>query len=101
MVRTVRAAAESAKMATKIAAMRKPSVWNALIGTQDVACAADGMDQFDRIAAIHLAAQPAHMGFHDIGAGIEMQLPDILQQHAARDHPAGIAQHIFQELELL
>src|SRR5579871_4092132 len=77
-VRPVRIAVESTKIATKIAAMRKPSVWKALIRTQNVAVAADGMDQFGGITAIHLAAKPAHMGFHDIGAGIEMQLPHIL-----------------------
>ena len=53
------------------------------------------------MAAIHLAAQPAHMGFHDIGAGIEMQVPDIFQQHAAGHDAPGIAHQIFQQLEFL
>ena len=53
------------------------------------------------MAAVHLGAQPAHMGFHDIGARIEIQLPDILQQHGAGDDAPGIAHQIFQQPEFL
>ena len=41
------------------------------------------------------------MGFDNIGARIEVKLPDIFQQHAAGDHASGVAQHIFQKLEFL
>ena len=36
----------------------------------------------------------------DIGLRIEPVIPHPLEQHAARHHPAGIAQQDFEDLEL-
>src|ERR1041385_3019001 len=92
---------ESANTVAKSADKRKPSVRKNLFRTQNISRAAHGVDQLAAETAIHLAAQPAHMGFHDIGARIEMQVPDIFQQHGAGHHPAHIAHQIFQQPEFL
>src|SRR6476660_6206426 len=72
---------ETAKMPAKSAERRKPSVRRNLIRTQGVSRATHGVDQFGAMAAVYLGAQPAHMGLHDIGARIEVKVPNIFQQH--------------------
>src|SRR3569833_1839360 len=94
-------ATDSAKTPANIADRRKPSVRITLVSAEDIADAAQGMDQFGIEAAIHLGAQPAEMGLHDVGAGIEMQVPDIFQQHGARHHAACIADQKNQLAEFL
>src|SRR3954470_13510652 len=92
---------ESANTAAKSADSLKPSVRKNLFRTQNISRAAHGVDQLAAETAIHFAAQPAQMGFYDIGARIEMQVPDIFQQHGAGHHPAHIAHQIFQQAEFL
>src|SRR3569833_2774708 len=92
---------DSAKTPANIADRRKPSVRITLVSAEDIADAAQGMDQFGIEAAIHLGAQPAEMGLHDVRARIKMQVPDIFQQHGARHHAACIAHQIFPQPEFL
>ena len=42
------------------------------------------MDQLRLEALVDLAAQAADMGFHHIGLRIEMEVPDLLQQHGVK-----------------
>src|SRR5690349_14679471 len=65
--------------------------------TDAVSRPAHGMDQWGRKALVHLAAQPADQGFDDVGARIEMQVPDLFEQHRAGDHLTRIAHQIFQQ----
>ena len=40
------------------------------------------------------------MGLHDVGLWIEMELPNLLEQHGASHHTAGVAHQIFEQAEL-
>src|SRR5579859_29614 len=66
---------------------------------QDVAGASHSVDELAGMAAIDLAAQPAHMGLNDVGLGVEVEIPDALQQHRAGHHATCVAQQVFEQLE--
>ena len=53
-----------------------------------------------RAAAVDLAAQPADVRLDDVGLRIEMVLPDLFEQHLARDEPALGAHQEFEQPEL-
>src|SRR5262249_37091878 len=61
---------------------------------------ANRVDQRIGLLAIHLAADAPHIDVDDVGVGIEVKVPDMLQQHRARHHPTLVANEIFEELEL-
>ena len=46
-----------------------------------------------------LRAQPRDMHVDDIGLRIEMIVPDVLEQHGARHHLAGMSHQIFEQAE--
>src|SRR5215831_5044896 len=46
----------------------------------------DRMDQFRVEPFVDLAAQPAYVGFDDVRMGVEVNIPDVLQQHHARHY---------------
>jgi len=48
---------------------------------------------------VDLATHAANIDIDDICRGIEMKIPDVLQQHCPRYDAAFIAHHIFQKLE--
>ena len=58
------------------------------------------MDELDLEVPVDLGAQPAHMGLDHGGPGVEVEVPDMLEQHGPRHHPAGVAQQILQQAEL-
>src|SRR4051812_43191294 len=58
------------------------------------------MDQLERLTPVDLAPQPADMRFDDVAPGIEMELPDLLEQHGAGDDAARVAGQIFEQPEL-
>src|ERR1700745_2102426 len=60
-----------------------------------------GMDQWLPEPLVDLAPQAANVRLDDRRLRIEMELPDVLQQHGARNHAPRIAHQILQELELL
>src|SRR5581483_9064369 len=66
-----------------------------------IADAADGMDQRIGLLVVDLAAHPPDIDVDDVGRRIEVQIPDVLQQHRARHHTALVAHQIFQQLKLL
>ena len=66
---------------------------------QHVACTAQSVDQPLRMAAIDGTAQPAHVHVDQVRLGVEMQIPDLLEHHRARDHLTGMLQQQLQQLE--
>src|SRR5262245_66171003 len=59
------------------------------------------VDKGVRSPPIHLASQAANIDVDDVRHGIEMQIPDVLQEQRARNNLSGVANEIRQELELL
>ena len=58
------------------------------------------MDEFRIPAATgNLSAQSANMALDDIGLGIEVKLPDALQQHRARHDAVGMAHKKLKQQE--
>src|SRR3954447_19372121 len=57
------------------------------------------MDQRRLEASIDLAAQTADMGFDDVRARIEMNVPDVLEEHRACDHLTSVAHQILEQAE--
>src|SRR5258708_27559261 len=69
-------------------------------GTEDIAHAADGVQQLLLERAVDLLAQPADQDVDDVGLRVEVVLPDVRQDHRLRDHPAGAAHQVLEEGEL-
>src|SRR3974390_208587 len=69
--------------------------------TEAVPDAANGMDQRIGLLVVDLAAHPPDIDVDDIRRRIEVEVPDVLEQHGARDHASFVAHQIFQKLELL
>src|SRR4051794_548655 len=91
----------TAKMAACVSANRKPALRTSLGRLMDrVAGTADGVDQVGLPRTVDLGAQTADVRLDDAGLGIEMELPDLLQEHAAGDDPAGMAHQEFEQHEL-
>src|SRR5215831_18453212 len=59
------------------------------------------VDEGIRSSPIHLASQAASIDIENVRHGIEMQIPDVLQEQRARNDLSGVANEIRQELELL
>src|SRR5437899_2984305 len=71
-----------------------------LRSTEAKSDAANGMDQRIGLAAVDLPANTADIDINDIGRGIEMQIPHVLEEHRSRNHLTDIARQIFQQLKL-
>src|ERR1700733_2118211 len=82
--------------ATRTAEERK----NSSMSVQHEARAADIYDQRGRTLCVDLFPQITDVDVDDVGLEREMILPDLLQQHRARDDPSGMAQEIFQKAKL-
>src|SRR5499433_1688832 len=63
--------------------------------------AAHRVDEGVRSSPIHLPSQAANIDVDDVRHGIEMQIPDVLQEQRARNDLTRVANEIRQELELL
>src|SRR6516225_3846801 len=61
---------------------------------------ADSMNQRIGLLAVDLAANAADIDVNDIGRGIEVNVPDMLQQHRAGNNAIFVANEIFEQLEL-
>ena len=64
---------------------------------ENIAGAAQGVDEFLIEIAIHFIAQPADQHVHDIGLRIEGVVPNVFENHRLRDDAPRIAQKIFEE----
>ena len=71
------------------------------IAAHPIASTADGLDQLGVKASIDFCAQPADVAFDEVRARVEMERPDILQQHGARYDLARVTHEIFEEFVLL
>src|SRR5882757_3319271 len=67
--------------------------------TETVPDTANRMDQRIGLLAIDLATHAPDIDVDDIGRGIEMQIPDVLQQHRPGHDAAFVANQILQKLE--
>src|SRR5438876_12035710 len=57
------------------------------------------MDQRIGLLAVDLAADTSQIDVDDVGCGIEMEVPDVLQQHGAGNNLALIANQVLKNLE--
>src|SRR6266852_7530569 len=86
------------KRVANSAADRKLSVLNTLVGRKKfISGAADCLNHVEFKAMIDFTAQPADVAFDHAGLRIEMDAPHVLQQHAPREHPIGVAHEILQQ----
>src|SRR5271157_1509165 len=69
--------------------------------TELVSDAADRVDQRIGLLVVNLAAHAPDIDIDDVGRRIEMQIPDVLQEHRARHHAALVAHQVLEQLELL
>src|SRR5271154_6768529 len=67
--------------------------------TEAISDAANRVDQGIGLSVVDLAADPSDIDVDDVCRWIEMQVPDVLQQHRARHDAALVARQIFQKLE--
>src|SRR5450755_3570696 len=67
--------------------------------TETIPNAPKCMDQRIGLLAVDLASHTSDIDVDDIGRGIEMEVPDVLQQHGAGDDTALVAHQILQKLE--
>ena len=51
-------------------------------------------------ALVDLGAQARDVDVDDVGLRVEMIIPDVLEQHGARHHLAGVLHQIFEQAEL-
>src|SRR6267143_3828218 len=68
--------------------------------TETVPDTANRMDQRIGLLAIDLATHAPDIDVDDIGRGIEMKIPDVLQQHCPGYDAAFVANQILEKLEL-
>src|SRR6516165_7267127 len=61
--------------------------------------AADGMDKWVGLSNVDLAADASDINIDDVGHGIEMKIPYVLQQHRPRDNLALVANQVFEKLK--
>jgi hypothetical protein len=60
---------------------------------------ADSMDQWVVLRSIDLATDSSNVNVDDVGRGIEIVVPHVLQQHRPRDNLALIANKVLEQLE--
>src|SRR5215510_1025923 len=66
-------------------------------GTEAISDAAHRVDQRVGLRLVQLATHAPDIDVDDVGRGIEMKVPDVLEQHGARDHAALVAHQILQQ----
>src|SRR5580698_5956086 len=90
------------KRVANSAADRKLSVLKILVGRKElVPGSADRLNDVEFEAMIHLGAQAADVAFDDAGLRIEMNAPDVLQQHPPREHAVRIAHEVLEQAKFL
>jgi hypothetical protein len=52
------------------------------------------------LLTIHLAADAADIDVNDVGRGIEMKIPDVLQQQRSGDYAPFMPNQILEQLKL-
>src|SRR5262245_50733612 len=64
-----------------------------------VSNAADGMDERIGLLPVDFAADTADIDINDVGRGVEMEIPDMLQQHRSWNNLTFVANQVFENLE--
>src|SRR5215469_12402142 len=64
-----------------------------------ISCPSDRMDQLRFVALVDLGAQPTDVGFDNVRPGVEMNFPDVLEQHRAGDDLASVPHQVFEQSE--
>ena len=89
------------KIPIQISARRNVEERTVLARSADtVADAPDGVNERIGLLAVHLATNAADVDVNDIGRGIEMNVPHMLQQHRAGNNAIFVANEIFEQLKL-
>src|ERR1700686_298675 len=95
-------AVPSAKASVVQIEIRQAAVLRKFSGMfENVANAANGVNQRLRRVMIHFAAQTINMDIHDIGCGVNPHPPHMIQDHSTRHYAPFIAAKIFKERKLL
>jgi hypothetical protein len=82
--------------------IRQAAVERKFLGMfENVANAANCVNQRSRGVVIHFAAQTINVNIDYIGRGINPHLPDMVQNHGPRHHATFVAAKIFQQRKLL
>src|SRR5215475_12027347 len=63
--------------------------------------AAHGMNERVRSSAVHLPSEAPNIDVDDVRHRIKVEVPDMLQQHGARNDVSGVADQIRQQLKFL
>jgi hypothetical protein len=58
------------------------------------------MDEFWLAIRTQLCSEPADMRFDNFRFGVEMKIPDSLQQHRPRHHATSVAHEKLEQLKL-
>src|SRR5215831_17468166 len=64
-----------------------------------IPCPSNGMDQPRLKAFIDLGAQSADVGLDNVRPRVEMNVPDVLEQHRAGDDLASVPHQVFEQSE--
>jgi hypothetical protein len=64
---------------------------------QEIAPSPDGMNQFFLLAGVNFISQIINIDVNDIGAGIKINIPDMLGNHGSGYHCTCIAHEVFQK----
>src|ERR1700722_10548664 len=84
------------------AAERKLSVLRTLTGRKKfVPGAADGLNDVEFKPVVDLGPQSADMALDHAGLRIEMDAPNVLQQHAPREHAIWISHEVLEQAKFL
>src|SRR5215475_13477918 len=67
--------------------------------TDAVPNATDCVDKGIKLSVVHFAADAPNIDINDVGCGIEVEIPNVLQQHSPRNYPSLIANQILKQLE--
>src|SRR5579872_3691604 len=95
---TVRTTPAPTALSIRIASARRKAVAPKSLPsavTYHVTGAANRAEQRRVEVAIDLGAQPRHVHIDHIGLRIEVIVPNMFEQHGARDHLAGVLHQIF------
>src|SRR2546421_10175181 len=61
--------------------------------------AADSMDERIGLPTVDLAADASDINVYDVGRGVKMEIPHVLQQHRPGDNLAFVANQGFENLK--
>src|SRR5262245_50940583 len=70
---------------------------SAAVGAQPVAGAAHGLDRVAVEGPVDLVADVPHVDVDDVGRAVVGEVPDVVDDRRAAEHPALVAQQQFEE----